>query len=130
VHEQSESEPCWGSAYEVAAADQEAVLASLDHRERGGYDRIPVEIHLQPDSGEGIVATGLMYIAHTDNDNYLGPATTDEIAKQILIAAGPSGTNPEYVFELAQSLRAMGAHDRHVFEVESKLARLVRESAE
>lgn len=122
-------EPCWGSAYEVSASDRDAVLAGLDHRERGGYARIEVEITLRPTSDRERVVEGLMYVAHTENENYLGPASVDSIADQILGAAGPSGTNPEYVFELAESLRSMGASDRHVFDIESALSRLVRERA-
>jgi len=120
-------EPCWGSAYEVSPSDRNTVLAGLDHRERGGYARIEVEITLRPTSDRERVVNGLMYVAHTHNENYLGPASVNSIASQILAAAGPSGTNPEYVFELAESLRSMGATDRHVFDVESTLARLVRE---
>jgi cation transport protein ChaC len=129
LDESMPSEPCWGSAYEVSAADSDAVLEGLDHRERGGYARIEVEITLRPASDREQVVDGLMYVAHTDNENYLGPASVEAIASQVLGAAGPSGTNPEYVFELAESLRSMGAADRHVFDVESKLARLVRERA-
>jgi cation transport regulator ChaC len=129
VDESFSPEPCWGSAYEVLASDRDAVLAGLDHRERGGYARINVEITLRPAAKRQQVVQGLMYVAHSDNENYLGPASVDSIAGQILAAAGPSGTNPEYVFELAESLRSMGAADRHVFDIESTLARLVRERA-
>jgi glutathione-specific gamma-glutamylcyclotransferase len=122
-------EPCWGSAYEVSVADRDRVLAELDHRERGGYARIEVEITLRTSTERDRPVAGLMYVAHTDNENYLGPASVDAIAEQILGAAGPSGTNPEYVFELAASLRRMKATDRHVFSIESTLARLVRERA-
>ena len=41
------------------------------------------------------------------------------MAAQINRCAGPSGSNREYVLELAQALRSMGYSDRHVFEVES-----------
>lgn len=127
LDESISTEACWGSAYEVVPADRESVLEGLDHRERGGYDRIEVEITLHPESEQAHVVQGLMYVAHSHNDNYLGPASVDAIAEQIFRASGPSGTNPEYVLELAESLRRMGATDPHVFAIETALMRLIRE---
>jgi len=126
---------CWGTAYEVPADDPNDVLIGLDHRERGGYDRVEVEITLVAQSlqsGESSVRVprrvpGVMYIAGPRNANYLGEARPRDIARQIAAASGPSGENPEYVFELARSLRAMGAEDAHVFEIEAELARMLAE---
>lgn len=116
--------PCWGTAYEVAEADRAEVLATLDHRERGGYERFEVEISLGLEGGRRRSCVGLVYIATPENENYLGPAPVGQIADQIAGARGPSGENPEYVFELARALRGMGARDEHVFAVESALAEL------
>ena len=41
------------------------------------------------------------------------------MAAQINRCAGPSGSNHDYVLELARALRSMGYSDPHVFEVES-----------
>jgi cation transport regulator ChaC len=119
---------CWGTAYEVPVADPDGVLVELDHRERGGYERLELDLFLASDvQPSGRVdperARGLVYIAGPHNDNYLGPAPVAEIARQVAQARGPSGANPEYVFELARSLRAMGAEDEHVFEVADALRR-------
>ena len=43
----------------------------------------------------------------------------DFMAEQINRCVGPSGSNREYVIELARALRSMGYSDHHVFEVES-----------
>ena len=51
------------------------------------------------------------------------PAPLDRIARQVRASRGPSGHNVEYVLELAAALRAMGAEDPEVFELE----RLVRD---
>lgn len=117
--------PCWGTAYQVHPDDPDGVLARLDHRERGGYGRIELELEVvvdDPPSGRGIDRTetvrGLVYVAGPDNPNYLGPAPLDAIARQVAGAVGPSGENPEYVFELARSLRGLGAEDAHVFALE------------
>ena len=68
---------------------------------------------------------GLVYVAHPENENYLGPAPIEAIAAQIVRAQGPSGENPEYVFELAKSLRGMGADDAHVFSLEAAVEGLL-----
>ena len=115
---------CWGMAYEVAEEDRAEVLATLDHRERGGYERIEVEISLGLEGARRSARVGLVYIATPENENYLGPASIEQIAGQIAEARGPSGANPEYVFELARALRGMGTRDEHVFAVESALAAL------
>jgi len=128
---------CWGTAYEVPIADPDGVLAHLDHRERGGYERVALDITIlesRPANGADVepqrTVKGLVYIASPTNPNYLGPASIEEIGGQVVGARGPSGPNPEYVFELARSLRAMGATDDHVFAVEAEVAqRLRRRSA-
>ncbi len=64
----------------------------------------------------------LVYVAGRDNPNYLGPAPLPEIAVQVHRSAGPSGSNREYVLRLAEALRAIRAHDAHVFDLEALLA--------
>jgi cation transport regulator ChaC len=119
-------ERCWGTAYEVHPEDREAVLERLDHRERGGYERHEVEISVRVGGSRLETRAGLVYIAGPRNENYLGPAALADIARQIAGASGPSGANPEYVFELARSLRRMGVDDDHVFSVEAAVTRLLR----
>ena len=69
---------------------------------------------------------GLCYIAEHDNANFLGPAEIVEIAEQVLVSHGPSGSNVEYVLRLAEALRAMGADDPHVWELETRVRELAR----
>lgn len=109
---------CWGMVYEVAPSDRRAVLANLDHREKGGYARHEVAAELK--TGERVDA--LVYLATPDNESYLGEAPLDAIAAQVRESVGPSGPNIEYVVELARALSAMGASDPHV----EALARLVQ----
>lgn len=122
----ADASPCWGMAYRVAPGDVPEVLARLDHREQGGYERETVEVVL----AEGAHPTGpgvraLMYLATEANPNYLGPAPLDAIARQVVGAVGPSGPNPEYVIRLADALRAMGARDDHVFGLEDRVRALL-----
>lgn len=107
---------CVGVGYRIDPHDRAHVLATLDHREQGGYDVHLVALDL-PESHRRIEGA-LVYIASPDNPNHLGPAALAEIAAQVRGARGPSGPNVEYVTRLAEALRAIGADDPHVFELE------------
>ncbi len=109
---------CWGTAYRIAARDVEGVMAHLDWREKGGYERVETALALEAPREH---VDGVVYIATTSNPNYLGPAPLPAIAAQVRSASGPSGPNPEYVLRLAEALRAMGAEDSHVFSLEALL---------
>ena len=98
------AERCWGMAYELEARDADDVLAGLDHREKGGYERVEVELHFA-DQGMPSSCSGLLYLATPSNPNYLGPASLEAIASQVLASSGPSGSNLEYVLRLAESLK-------------------------
>jgi cation transport protein ChaC len=106
---------CWGLAYRVPAAQVEAVLGRLDHRERGGFDRVDLDVTLQSDRSPKVRA--ISYVAGPGNPNYLGPAPLVEIAAQVRCSVGPSGPNVEYALRLAESLRAFELADEHVFEL-------------
>lgn len=104
---------CTGMAYRVTPD----VFEHLDHREKNGYLRLPVELHFE----HGAQAQGLVYLAGADNAAYLGPASEAEIARQIANSEGPSGRNDEYVLKLAAALDAMGVDDPHVFAIAAQL---------
>ena len=121
---------CWGVAYRVESARVDEVLATLDHRERGGFERHIVATVLRPTGEESPKSvSALLYKAKPDNAEYLGPAPLDEIARQVSRSAGPSGANVDYVLELARALRAMGARDDHVFELERLVVAAERPSS-
>ncbi len=111
----------WGRAYCVAPTQADTILAKLDHREKGGYERHQVDVFCR--SGE-CVRDALVYVATRENPVWQGPAPIDEIARQIHRSRGPSGPNVEYLLELAESLRQMEAHDPHVFAIERALRQL------
>jgi glutathione-specific gamma-glutamylcyclotransferase len=110
----SPGQSCLGMAYLV----DHDVFEHLDHREKNGYERREIDIRLR-DSGARV--DGLTYFASPDNPAWLGPAEPSDIAGHINRSHGPSGSNRDYLLDLAHALRKLGADDPHVFELENKL---------
>ncbi len=110
---------CWGIAFRIERDVWDEVLRELDARESGGFERVSLDVRFgEPTDGS---AQALTYIAGAENPNFLGPASLPEIAGQVKKSHGRSGSNTEYVLQLAASLHAIDVHDDHV----SKLATLL-----
>ena len=105
---------CEGMAYLVGGEVVESTFEGLDHREKNGYERHDVRLEFR----DGLASGGVVYIAPAGNHAWLGPAPENEMAEQIRRCAGPSGTNMEYLRELAAALRELGIDDSHVFWLE------------
>lgn len=116
---------CWGRAYRLEPGLEDKVLAQLDHREQGGYERQQLPLYFS--TVESV--TGTMYHATPENVNYLGAANIPHIAQQVLNAHGPSGPNIEYVLKLEISLLELGAEDEHITELAKALKQLVASMA-
>lgn len=113
------SATCGGMAYRVDTAVWESVLATLDERESGGFERFDVDIAFLDPARSGV--RGLVYAAAEGNPNFLGPAPVETIAAQARRCRGTSGTNLEYVLRLAESLDAIGLPDPHVSDIAALL---------
>jgi cation transport protein ChaC len=111
---------CWGAAYRVEAARWDEIAAALDVRESGGFERVDVELQIDAPAPSRVQA--LVYVARAGNPNFLGPASLEAISAQVRGARGRSGTNVDYVLRLADSLRALGKADEHVFELAERVA--------
>lgn len=114
---------CWGVAYRIEGDEQERILRELDVREQGGYERHQLTVYLE-ESRDKSIDEALVYIATEQNPKFAGPAPLDDIARQIASSEGPSGHNVEYLLELADALRSIGADDPHVFELERRVREL------
>lgn len=102
-----------------------SVLSYLDHREKAGYTTHRVKFEpCNKDTAPFIV---LVYIATENNNEYLGPASLDSIARQVSQSRGPSGCNVEYVMNLAQAMRQTvpRAEDKHLYGLENKLREIL-----
>lgn len=105
---------CDGMAYLITSAQ----FDHLDRREKNGYLRCLTTIHLD----DGNTVDGLVYVADAENAAYLGAASEAVIARQIADASGPSGSNRDYLIDLASALKTLGATDPHVFALADLLA--------
>ncbi|POI30645.1 hypothetical protein CIB84_005604 [Bambusicola thoracicus] len=119
----------WGVAYEVRGEQQVAAsLQYLNVREAvlGGYDTKLVSFHPRDkEAGEPIQA--LVYIATPQNPSYLGPASEEDIAAQIVVSHGCAGPNVEYLLRLADFMRYFcpQVEDKHLFSIEEALFALL-----
>lgn len=112
-----------GVAFQLNAETQEATLDALDYREKGGYSRVDIEA-FDLATKEPLPEKCLCYIADKDNEEFLGFAPDSEIAAQIFSSVGPSGPNIDYLLNLADGLRHLGASDEHVFSLERLVVKL------
>lgn len=112
---------CAGMAYLVDATTADATFSTLDHREKNGYERHRVTLTLANPQER---VEGVVYIAPVGNHAYLGPASLEEMARQISSSTGPSGHNVDYLLDLAEALRSLDVDDEHVFALEALVRRM------
>jgi len=110
---------CWGVAYRVDENRWDEVLETLDARESGGFERQLLDVCFAEQTDAPTHA--LTYVAGETNPNFLGPAPLSDIAGQVRDARGCSGSNADYVLQLAACLRSLEVDDAHVFAIEQLL---------
>ena len=101
-------------------------------RREAGYGIYTEPLFLQDTCKDGVttVVQGLVYVAENNNINeeYLGPASLDDMAMCIVSAHGSCGSSAEYVLNVAQSIRQLVPHhdDGHLFDLEKAVLELQR----
>ena len=118
----------WGVAYEIPPAEEENVITHLNYRESGGYVQVVITFHPENTAESAFDLT--LYLATELSENYLGPASIEDIAKQVMNSSGLSGKNTDYILNLAEALRQVSPHvvDDHLFELEQEVLRLGQQS--
>ena len=114
---QESSSTCHGVIYLVAHEHALKVLQELDYRERGGYVRHRISVLMHEDTPfhqRGEIAEAIVYTGKPYNPNYYLPklqssldyiSTMVKLANIIAFAHGPSGSNAEYLINLASFMR-------------------------
>lgn len=120
-----ENSRVYGVAYKIPEQQRNEVMEHLDFREKNGYERHSVTFYpLEPDSEAKPLEDIIIYVATADNDSYAGHQNDlNDIANQIFESHGPSGSNREYVYRLADAMRHLfpNHYDEHLFELEKLL---------
>ena len=118
----------YGCAYRLSGKEQiAAALEHLNMREStlGGYSLSVEDFH----SAEFAPIPALVYTATPENAQFTGEESIDDLADIIANSSGPTGTNVEYLFRLAEWQREFLplVEDDHLYELtratKSKLAK-------
>ncbi len=125
----------WGRAYRLPPPGpaRQTALAYLELRECQYDVRWRADLFATAAGSEPpVIAGALLYVASPDrtrNPNHLGPAPLDVVAATVATARGPSGENVQYVYQLADAMRALQVHDAELFDLEDRVRRLRGEAA-
>lgn len=121
----------WGVAYKIASHNIDNVVNHLDYREKNGYTKQLVLFYPYVDTSTEKPFYLTIYIADENNPSYAGAEDLNEIAQHVLLCHGPSGSNKEYLYNLAESMRELvpTIDDQHLFELERIVKNLENKSS-
>jgi cation transport protein ChaC len=119
---------CTGVALRIDAGEADEVRHYLAERElvSRAYFEVSHEITLLcPGPGEGESVDAICFILDRTHPQYAGGMALADQAAVIGVAAGPTGSNRDYLFRTVEHLRELGVEDPELFELE----RMVRARA-
>ncbi|KAF8024970.1 hypothetical protein BT93_F1964 [Corymbia citriodora subsp. variegata] len=129
--EPAEGEKCWGVAYRISdEEDKRTAITYLEVREKQYDQKAYLDFFTDPAAITPALSGVMVYIGSPDkkiNQNYLGPAPLEDIARQIVLAEGPSGPNRDYLFQLEKALLQIGCEDKHIKDLADEVRRLLSE---
>ncbi|XP_072971098.1 gamma-glutamylcyclotransferase 2-3 [Typha angustifolia] len=127
--EPNPGEVCWGVAYKVSKEeDKKIALEHLEVREKQYDMKLYLDFFTDTSLATPAISGVMVYLASTDtktNKNYLGPASLEAMARQIIHAEGPSGPNRDYLFHLEDALNKLGCEDPHVRDLANAVRRIL-----
>lgn len=92
----------WGRVFNLTCESSAFRYLSARECSNGGYKPVMVTVYV---TGKQTPIQALTYIAYDDNSFWLGDASLEEIASQIVDSEGVAGHNAEYLLKLAQFMR-------------------------
>ncbi|XP_011167844.1 glutathione-specific gamma-glutamylcyclotransferase 1 [Solenopsis invicta] len=117
----------YGRAFQL---QDSAALSYLENREcsLGGYLMTIATFHSRVGDRQFPV---VIYIATNKNEQWLGEASLQTIARQITECSGLSGHNVEYLLRLAEFMHRYlpEAHDEHLFTLEMLVRSRIKEES-
>lgn len=111
---------CEGVAYQVPPTNAAATLAYLRERELVSYAYEEAWLPVRLEDGQRVEA--VTYVVNRDHPQYRGDLDLEGQARVISRAAGPNGTNWEYLCNTVNGLAALGLRDDSL----DRLAEMVR----
>ena len=116
INKDDQDSCCTGLVWLVNQEDVTDVIADLDYRERGGYERQIVKVKLLEDTPyhkSGEFADVIVYRGSVTNPNF--KVNSHNIAADIIAAAhGKSGPNAEYIFNLVNFMTSNNLEDEYI----------------
>lgn len=112
---------CTGMALRIGADQASEVRQYLADRElvSRAYFEVSHEITLLcPGDGQGERVEAICYILDRTHPQYAGSMALEDQAAVIRVAAGPTGTNRDYLFKTVEHLRELGVDDPELFALE------------
>ncbi|XP_073305899.1 gamma-glutamylcyclotransferase 2-1-like isoform X2 [Primulina huaijiensis] len=127
--EEHEGAVCWGAAYCVRGGPEKEkeAMAYLERRECE-YDRKTLVDFFKDEDSEMPFVNGVIVFTSTpelSNKYYLGPASLEDMAKQIATAFGPRGNNRDYLFKLEKALFDIGHEDDSIIELANQVRKVL-----
>ncbi|KAG8970443.1 hypothetical protein FRC03_008640 [Tulasnella sp. 419] len=122
-----EDDIVWGIAYTIDPKYSEEVKAYLDYREKDGYTEETIDVWGIVDGKEQVVVrNATVYVGRPDNPSFVGCEPIDQLARHIWKSEGPSGKNKEYLYKLAESVKALApeSYDSHLDALETRVKAL------
>jgi glutathione-specific gamma-glutamylcyclotransferase len=116
-----EGAACEGVAYRVGAVNAAATLDYLRERELVSYAYVEAWLPVRLEDGRAVEA--VTYVMNREHPQYRGELDLPSQAEVIAHAAGPNGTNWEYLTNTVEGLAALGLRDENL----DTLAGLVRQ---
>lgn len=107
---------CGGMAYLIVAGKEAEVLAELDQREAGGYERIKVPF-ASKDRQRDLKVEVLTYSVPEDAAEFISSETLAQKAEAISGAEGSSGSNLAYVLNLVDALDELNFQEDGLLEL-------------